>query len=446
VCRPGGGGARAGELVRALPLGTLRRLLGAWREAGDVRQLVVDAVEGLEADAAAHVAMAGAGAARHPFSHALGAVVEGLAGLARGTSPGSAAAERAVRRQLRRFLAREWAAPGFDLAGRAAGREHGTGSGPPAVTPEPERIVRLSLEVGVTGMAVWEPLRRLSEAAGPQDLLEMLAGAPRGTAAAQAFAEHVATPDLLREVLGREPVDLDALDVLVDRLGQPAAPALLDGLAEARDRATRRALFDRLTRLGTGITALVAERLTDRRWYVQRNMLALLRELGVWPATLDEQPFTRHPDARVRREAYRALLGVPERRERAVLDALRDSEFEIVALGLMQARQNPVEEAVPLVVRRMSEPGFPPHLRVQAVRLLARSRAPAALQGLLSTAVSGRTLSGKPKLAPLSPELLAAVTGLASGWAADPRAAAVLAQAARSRSPELRAAARGGAS
>jgi hypothetical protein len=50
-------------------------------------------------------------------------------------------------------------------------------------------------------------------------------------------------------------------------------------------------------------------------------------------------------------------------------------------------------------------------------------------------------LFGKAKLADRSPEVLAAVQTLARAWGSDPRAQDVLGQAARSKDPELKAAA-----
>ena len=57
--------------------------------------------------------------------------------------------------------------------------------------------------------------------------------------------------------------------------------ALLDVLAEAQALPLRRRAFDVLVALGDAwVTRPAIRRLHDARWFVQRNMLALLRALG----------------------------------------------------------------------------------------------------------------------------------------------------------------------
>ena len=80
-------------------------------------------------------------------------------------------------------------------------------------------------------------------------------------------------------------------------------------------------------------------------------------------------------------------------------------------------------------------------MRTLAVRALGYTRAPAALEVLLRLTSGGRTLLGREKLPPKSPELLAALAGLASGWQGDPRVRVVLRRATASGDPDIGAAA-----
>jgi HEAT repeat protein len=79
-------------------------------------------------------------------------------------------------------------------------------------------------------------------------------------------------------------------------------------------------------------------------------------------------------------------------------------------------------------------------VRVLAVRALGYARAPAAFDSLIRLTYGGRTLFGRERLAPKSPELLAALAAMATGWLGHPRAQAVLERAAASSDPEIRAA------
>jgi len=79
-------------------------------------------------------------------------------------------------------------------------------------------------------------------------------------------------------------------------------------------------------------------------------------------------------------------------------------------------------------------------IRVPTLRTLARTRTPEALKVLLAQAQHRRRWFGR-RLPSKSPEVLAAVAGLASYWREHPLATEVLAQALQHPDPEIRAAA-----
>jgi hypothetical protein len=134
------------------------------------------------------------------------------------------------------------------------------------------------------------------------------------------------------------------------------------------------------------------------------------------------------------------LLGTSRWRTGALVAALEDRDERIRRMGLVAAlRQCPVE-AARLVEKVVSAPRTPPDLRALGIRVLARAQAGAFLPRLLGISTSRRRWFG-PRLAPKSPEVLAAVSALASYWRQDPRAAALLSQALRHPDPEIRAAA-----
>jgi hypothetical protein len=109
-------------------------------------------------------------------------------------------------------------------------------------------------------------------------------------------------------------------------------------------------------------------------------------------------------------------------------------------MGRVAARGLCPLEPTRLVERMVSNPRTEPDLRALGIRVLARTQAGAFLPRLLGFSTSRRRWFG-PRLAPKSPEVLAAVSALASYFREDPRAAAVLSQALRHPDPEIRAAA-----
>jgi hypothetical protein len=273
-------------------------------------------------------------------------------------------------------------------------------------------------------------------------LLALLAAAP-DNAAAQAIAAHLATPEELRRVLAREPLDAGVLQWIVARMGTQAAPPLLDALAAAERRHTRWRLLATLEGLGAAIAPEIIARLHGAPWYVQRNLLLLLAKLPVLVDGFSPTPFVRHPDPRVRREAIRMLLRVPGGRAHALRAALADPDPGVVQLGLGAALDECPAALAPVVARHALNEGAESHLRARAARVLGTMDEPRALDALVRVAAPARTILGRPRLAARAPEVVAAIAALHARWRGHPRADEVLALARRSTDAELRAAAGG---
>jgi hypothetical protein len=150
--------------------------------------------------------------------------------------------------------------------------------------------------------------------------------------------------------------------------------------------------------------------------------------------------YAAHSDPRIRREGIKLLLESPAHAAEGVSLGIRDGDQGIVLLALSAALESCPAEAIPFVEQIALDPKRPPEVRVATLRILARTRTPAALSVLLTHARRRRSWFGL-RLAPKSPELLAALAGLASYWKTEPRAAEVLARALRHSDPEIRAAA-----
>ena len=308
-----------------------------------------------------------------------------------------------------------------------------------SVAPEPQRVVELAFESGAMGNVVWTALGHMGETQqGTRRILDMIKRAPRESRAALLVAQQFANPVRLGNLLHEDPVDFEAVDALLTHMGDGAAQALLDAVVEAKSRDTRRGLLDRLVGIGSGIGPLVAERLkSDERWYVQRNMLTVLREAN---CALDQVPvekYTAHADARVRREATQLLFMNPLERDRALAAALRDSDVNMLKIGLKAARGSMPEAVVPILAKRVVDPQFPPEFRTSALQLLSRSSSMLALEALLRFAMGGTSLLGKPKLAGKSPEMLIALSGLARTWPNERRATVLLALARESKDADI---------
>jgi len=212
-------------------------------------------------------------------------------------------------------------------------------------------------------------------------------------------------------------------------------------LIDSDSRNTRMGVFKRLAALQFDlIEPMIVKNLEDSRWYVRRNMLALLNEKGVFCESVSPAVFVRHGDPRVRREALQLWMRSPHERDRALCVALAEQDERALRMAAGEAQKGCPEAAVPLIARRTLEP-LPTDLRVQLLQLLQGQRHAVALEALLRRASSGRSLLGRFKLAPKSPETLAALTVLAATWDSESKVAALLARARKADDAEIRAAA-----
>jgi HEAT repeat protein len=205
-------------------------------------------------------------------------------------------------------------------------------------------------------------------------------------------------------------------------------------------RATRRGLLDRLKRLGPMLGPSITAHLSDERWYVQRNLLTLLEELPDLPMGFSVLPWVSHADPRVRLEAFKIGLKSRDERDRVITQALSDNEHRVVRLALIAALQGVPAPAVPHLIGIVNNKQGPPDLRLQAIRVLGLARTPESFDVLLSLVDGGRTILGRRKLLPRSREMVTALTALATGWGTEPRALELLARAAVSDDPAIRAA------
>jgi hypothetical protein len=252
---------------------------------------------------------------------------------------------------------------------------------------------------------------------------------------------RIASNDLLQALLRDDPMDLEAVELVMDVLGIAAAKVLLEELTESRSRRTRRAVLDRIVALGPEVAALAERRLReDSRWFVQRNMLIVLRSTDcTLPQSVIER-FVSHQEVRVRREALLIMLADPTTRTQAISRGLADEDRNVLRVTLQEARGSFPDAAVAVLAKRLTEGEMPPEFRVPALQLLSGSKSVLALSALLHFAQAGTNLIGRPKLAPKSAEMIAALEGLARTWPAESRARRLVGAARKSRDSSILAA------
>ncbi|MEX0979897.1 MAG: hypothetical protein WDZ89_02315, partial [Gemmatimonadota bacterium] len=438
------------ELVMKLDPAILRRMVGLVGSSARRKQFVLDASQALAADAVVEILQAAAAASRQTISNSLTRLLSKLAMHSESGSQDARALADATLRENVEALITEWELEDPNPEGYTLLLDTMSRASPLFEPPTKERenvpgatrVLQTALEVDAWGPTLEKAVSELLDDGRIGFVLQTLDGAPADNRVAERLHAQLTTPFQLRKLLTSGDMSGDSLRDLVERIGPEAIDPLLDFLTESESRATRRKVFDCLVRLGAPAGAKAVEWLEDPRWFVQRNMLALLQQIDPLPEGFLPTPYLTHPDPRVRREGFPLALRVPALRDRALALAVRDADERLVRMALLELQRRLPEALVPLVVEHVIESGAIAELRPLGIRTLRGSSAPLALDTLLRICSGGRTIFGRPKLAPSSPELLAALSVLASAWRDDDRAAAVLKRAAVSGDADVRAACR----
>ena len=431
---------RMSRLVSTLEPSTLGRLLDMGGDGMQRRKFLLNASQGMAVDAVLDLVRAASQTEEQTVSHSMLRMLQKLARHAdAGHGDRRALAEESVRVQVAE-LVQGWSLKDPNPEAYRATLEALSAADPlfavspdARYAPESKRVVELALEANVFGESVARAASALADQGDLRWLVEILARAAPSPVTEECW-RLVATPQRLTAVLRAEPVDPLLVDALVPRMGAPAAGLMLDALADLQAAQGRRLLLDRIVKLGASVAAAAIDRLGDTRWYVQRNLLKILADLSVPGSKFRAADFLQHNDARVRREALRALLNDPALRERALCRALGDPDERLVRAALTAALRDCPAAALPLVVSRALT-GTTEDQRVTAIRVLGTSGQRAALEPLLRLAAPKKTLFGtKPRSK--TAEYLASLSALRA-FGGDPRARAILDAAARSKDGDV---------
>ncbi len=446
---------RVSELMTQLDDRTLERLVQFGGNAAQRRQFVLDANQSLAVDSVVKVVQAAAATSEQTISSSMTRMLSKLSMHASsGSSTARSQADTALRENVESLIS-GWELKDPNPEAYTTILDQMSVASPVLQSPDTddpltgaERLVQMALEVDAFGPTISKAVQDMVAGGGTAEVLRMIEDAPEGNQTAEKIKRHLTSPTEFKRLLGAGQVDTEALRTLVKEMGSNAVDPLLDVLADSDSRSVRRLVFDVLPGLGPFVAQRAIERLDDNRWFVQRNMLALLGKLEHLPESFNPQPYLDHADARVRREALPiAMRPGSSLRDRALVNALADEDERMVRMGLLQMQDAVPAATVPTLVNRVvvSEKRSE-EIRVLAVRCLHNSGELLARKALVSLVVAGKTLFGKEKLAPKSMLMLEALRALAHRWAEHPEAREFLEAATKSKDPEVRGAVRVGKS
>lgn len=308
----------------------------------------------------------------------------------------------------------------------------------PRLGLEPARVLAIGLELDDSSESVCHAAKSLADRGQLLRVLEMLDNPQNAPDVARRLADEVLEPGLLAQLLSASAIDFPLITRVANHVGAGAVGPLLDALASADDRATRRRLLDTLVQVGPSAERALIDRLESAPWYLARNILATLAQ---YPSVTDTAPIFQAfngEDIRVRQEALKVLLRQQVSRDRAASEAILSGEDTLVrsALGSFEGSCPPA--LVASVITVLTHPSE--ELRLQAVRLLADSNNPLVVPQLLRLVRTTGGFFRRTKLQSKSRTMLAALEVLARRWSNHRPVVTVLNLAERSSDADIRAA------
>jgi HEAT repeat protein len=207
------------------------------------------------------------------------------------------------------------------------------------------------------------------------------------------LGRELAGPSVTSHVVARlgstkQLLERDRLALLLSRIGREGAIALSDALGEARDRSQRRAFMDAMGAMGPAGLESAQRMVEDPRWFVVRNGVALLGDLGGKDAINYLTGALANSDPRVRKEAVRSLAKVGGRdAETLVVGMLADGDPGVraascQALGVLKASRS-----VKPLVDALKDESF--DVQVESLRALGQIGDPGVVRTVEKRALGG---------------------------------------------------------
>ncbi|GAC1457739.1 MAG: hypothetical protein PVSMB1_07580 [Gemmatimonadaceae bacterium] len=435
---------RVSRLVGSLKESTLERLLEMGGDKSQRRRFLLDASQGITVEAVIDLVKAASAAEGQTVSHSMLRMLSKLAH--HPSSGGPRAKTDPTIRDVMRRLVDDWTLddPNPEAYRQALENMSGlrTATEPPSGKPlpteiEPERLVQIAIEVGTMGPQVRAAMVDLCKGGRAEVLLDLVERAPSAEAASPVW-EFLTEERILEALLQQQRIDMPLISRFVRLIGVGAAPTLLSAAAVFEDAKTRSQFYDLLQSLGPGVSTEIAGRVSDAPAFLQRELLSLLGRLGALPSGFSARSYIESEEALVRREAVRLLLREPGDRNETIMSALSDPDDRVVFAGLTVAQDRCPPAGIELIKQRVDRGELDAQLRTMGIRIVAQQRTAETLAWLLTYVITEAHWPRRPKLRASTPEMLAALSMIATFWENDPAAEVAIRLAGQSRDSEIR--------
>lgn len=213
---------------------------------------------------------------------------------------------------------------------------------------------------------------------------------------AKMTVKELATEDLvahyIRRLQSRGVRERSEAEAILTAFGDRAVKALLSVLAKEGDLLVRKSIVDIVVRIGRPALPSLLDNLKDSRWYVVRNMITILGNLGIPDLAPHIAAILSHPDLRVKKESIKALSKINHPTSVTSLGELCFFPEETVALtatAALSVKREP--EAVATLLRRALQrrllyPNYRlAHEAIDSLRAIGTDAAVDALHEILSS-------------------------------------------------------------
>lgn len=147
---------------------------------------------------------------------------------------------------------------------------------------------------------------------------------------------------LISKVAEKDDPDKGFAQRMLLRTEERGIELLLHAVVEAPEASTRRALFNILLQFGKKLINPISRFITSDRWYVVRQMVSLLGELGEQESTAIMETAYRNPDIRVKKEVLKNLARIQSPKSTEILLGALDEQDTslmiqaIISLGMLR--------------------------------------------------------------------------------------------------------------
>jgi len=168
--------------------------------------------------------------------------------------------------------------------------------------------------------------------------------------------------------------------------GDKVVRRLMAQLADEQTILGRKLLAQVLVRIGPAAVPILLEHLGDERWYLVRNAVKILGEIGNQESVLHLVPLLEHTDHRVRHETVRALSKIGDAQAVvALLKVATADDQELRRLAMLSLGAMRAASAIPSLIKLLDQPGWQRRvfeIKKDAIRALGEIRSAAAIPAL----------------------------------------------------------------